>query len=429
MNYLDKSDVLSVWSKGRIVGVKEKNAYYLTCDAADENVIFRLREMLGEPKKPFHLMYHDIYELGEDVEMDIAEMLELESATAPIVLLAIKKSQDRMTKLALNAIAPEANLLGVKMPKTTFYKTLLSDYKKPIVFVRIKNNSEYLAKKTISSLADAFVLNAGEEEVNNVIRYSSIKYIRNIVSQEDTFLVVAGLIEKLGYNYKELEKKQVEKQLQSSKASFFALLAEHELLTAKENILGVILQNTNELDNEPEFVLYRNSKFTDSLNQKSTEEVNIVGLLKKTAFLLLDLTRESYEGEAVFLLENAAYRYFRTNNFTKYYSYLKENKIPKEFTKNILQNLKLDIAKGYKTDFIAAKIHITIAHYITLVSNAEQVSKVCFTGGVFKNLWLVELLIAFMKPDFELFFHKDLPSSKENNRFGQLMYYLYHKNN
>lgn len=126
-------------------------------------------------------------------------------------------------------------------------------------------------------------------------------------------------------------------------------------------------------------------------------------------------------------LESAAHRYFRTNNFTKFYSYLKSNEIPKNFVEDLIINIISDIKKGYEKDFIAAKFHISLAHYISIVAGNIQVKKVAFSGGVFQNQLLIELLISFMDDDFELYFHKELSPNDENISFGQLMYYIYNQ--
>jgi len=56
-----------------------------------------------------------------------------------------------------------------------------------------------------------------------------------------------------------------------------------------------------------------------------------------------------------------------------------------------------------------------------------NVKKVAFSGGVFQNQWIIELVLSFMNDDFELYFHKHLSPNDENVSFGQLMYYIYSK--
>jgi len=93
-----------------------------------------------------------------------------------------------------------------------------------------------------------------------------------------------------------------------------------------------------------------------------------------------------------------------------------------------LNGIIVDIEKGFEKDFIAAKFHISLAHYIRNVAKSKQKKHVVFSGGVFQNQWLIELIHAFMIDDFELYFHDQLSPNDENISFGQLMYYLYHKN-
>lgn len=130
-NFNDLDYIIEQWNNGKIIAIKGIGGYLLTCDATNPKVIQRLRKLKNRPTKPFALLYHDIYELAEDVEMDICEKLELENYKASIVLLNIKN--DRMTPLAINDIAPNLNQIGVMLPYTPLYQLLLSKFRKPII--------------------------------------------------------------------------------------------------------------------------------------------------------------------------------------------------------------------------------------------------------------------------------------------------------
>jgi hydrogenase maturation protein HypF len=50
------------------------------------------------------------------------------------------------------------------------------------------------------------------------------------------------------------------------------------------------------------------------------------------------------------------------------------------------------------------------------------VERLGFSGGVFQNAWLVDLIQRFWKDRFALYFHSSLPPNDENVAFGQLVY-------
>ncbi len=551
--------VIQHWNAGKIIAIKGVGGYLLTCDATNTETIKRLRKIKNRPTKPFALMYHDIYELGEDVEMGIGEKLELEEVSSPIVLLSIKK--DRMTPIDVDVIAPNLNILGVMMPYTPLFKSLLNKFKKPIIATSANISGDTIIYKddfkSLSKISDYILTNNREIVIpqdDSVVRFSSIKSYRTIIRRsrglapsyinnkltipnkeilamgsmlKSTFAITQNknihISQFLGNintleaenNYKKVlthfnelfnpkykvvlvdkhpnyfttqygrkiakEKNITLSEIQHHKAHFFAVLAENNLLISNEKILGVIFDGTgfgndgniwggefftyhkgktkrvyhlnefpfilgDKLPKEPRlsalvmtFDLKNNdlikNKFTKiewNIYEKLIENTKIkstsIGrLFDAVASIVLGIDKQTYEGEAAMRLESAAYRYFRANNFTKYYSYFKNDILPNNFIQFIIDNILIDLEKGFQQDFIAAKFHITLAHYISIVAKKQGIKKVCFSGGVFQNQWLIELILSFMNSNFELFFHKNLSPNDENISFGQLMYYLYTK--
>ncbi len=559
-NFRDFYYIIEQWNNGKIIAIKGIGGYLLTCDATNPNAIKRLRKLKNRPTKPFALLYHDIYELAEDVEMDICEKLELENTKASIVLLNIK--QDMMTPLAIDQIAPNLNQIGVMMPYTPLYKLLLSRFNKPIIATsgNVSNSTIiYEDNKSIdelSKIADLILLNNREIVIpqdDSVVRFSTVKFQKIIIRRSrglapsyinpklklsnKTILSTGAMLKStftllnkqniyisqyLGntdnyeaeLNYKntfshfnqlfqpKLEVVLVDKhpnyfvsvygkeiaemnnipfiEIQHHKAHFYAVLGENNLLDSAEKVLGVIWDGTGLGDDGNiwggEFFVYQNKKverahhldeFNFILGDKMPKEPRISALaiasrisetnilkdkfsktewniyqkilqnppiLKSSsigrlfdaaASIILGIDKQSYEGEAAMRLENAAYTYFRANNITIFYSYIKENTLPSNFTNFIIKNIISDIEKDFEKEFIAAKFHITLAHYISIIAKKQEIKKVAFSGGVFQNQWLVELILLFMDNDFELYFHKELSPNDECISFGQLMYYLY----
>ena len=278
-----------------------------------------------------------------------------------------------------------------------------------------------------------------------------------------------------------LEKQIPYKEIQHHKAHFAAVLGENNLFDSDEKILGVIWDGTGLGDDGNiwggEFFEYKDGsirrvghidEYPFILGDKMVREPRISALsvgrnlpeaekvlkakftatewkiyrqllsgenkLKTTSMgrlfdavssVLSDTDKQTYEGEAAVFLENAAYRYFHKNNFTLYYSYLRDNNIPEKFTQFVFYHILNDLRKGFDRDFIAAKFHITLAHYVNLFARTNGYRKMAFSGGVFQNHLLTDLLLMLMENDFELYFHKELSPNDENISFGQLMCHLY----
>jgi len=127
-------------------------------------------------------------------------------------------------------------------------------------------------------------------------------------------------------------------------------------------------------------------------------------------------------------LENKATQYFKKNNISIDLSYLKNNLIPDNLLELLFNSIFTGIKNNESAERIAAKFHISLAHYILLVAGERKVSKVVFSGGVFQNQLLVDLIISFMQNDFKLYFHKELSPNDECISFGQLMWYCDSRN-
>ena len=78
---------------------------------------------------------------------------------------------------------------------------------------------------------------------------------------------------------------------------------------------------------------------------------------------------------------------------------------------------------GNKTEYIAAYFHFLLIKYIEHIATIQSVEKIAFSGGVFQNGLLVDLLKHYLEGNFELYFHKALSPNDENISFGQLAWY------
>ncbi|MGK7888121.1 MAG: carbamoyltransferase HypF, partial [Leptolyngbyaceae cyanobacterium] len=117
--------------QGQILAVKGLGGFHLMADATNNAAVTTLRQRKHRPHKPFAVMYPNLGSLRDQCDVSEAEAELLESAIAPIVLVAIKNPQVPF------AIAPATNpgnpLLGVMLPYTPLHHLLLRDLGHPII--------------------------------------------------------------------------------------------------------------------------------------------------------------------------------------------------------------------------------------------------------------------------------------------------------
>jgi hydrogenase maturation protein HypF len=92
-------------------------------------------------------------------------------------------------------------------------------------------------------------------------------------------------------------------------------------------------------------------------------------------------------------------------------------------TEVLFSGVVKDIKEGRPIDFIAAKFHYSLVVLVNSMAESMAVGKIVFSGGVFQNTVLIDLLHWHVGDRLELYFHKELPSNDENLSFGQMVYY------
>lgn len=267
-------------------------------------------------------------------------------------------------------------------------------------------------------------------------------------------------------------------EVQHHKAHFAAVLAENNLLQTDEKVLGVIWDGTGLGDDGQiwggEFFLYHQNNmhryrhvnyFPQLLADKMAREPRIAALalcsavteavdllqlkfsttewalyrsmlnkkdmLKScsvgrifdaVACLLGICDKQLYEGEAALLLETRAQEYVDENGyeFSYYYSAGEGNQSISAavLLEQLVQAIKLNKTSGE----IAASFHFSLVMLVKQVAENINCKKIAFSGGVFQNALLVDLMQYHLSDQFELFFHKELSPNDENISFGQLVY-------
>lgn len=272
-------------------------------------------------------------------------------------------------------------------------------------------------------------------------------------------------------------------EVQHHEAHFWAVLGENELLDSNERILGVIFDGSgmgndgavwggeffayekmemnrlshvscfphilgDKMAREPKLsalsILHathmnyglEEDKFTaeeldfyDRVLENSSLCTSSVGRLFDAVASLLDLCHiNTYEGEAAMYLERAAQEFMNRNkNYHSSYSF----KLTAEGTIELvmlMSGIINDVLAGVNKGEIAAKFHNMLVQIIKEIAHKSHVNSIAFSGGVFQNGLLVDLIIEKLSSDFELYFHRDLSPNDECISYGQLVsYYVKHQ--
>lgn len=276
------------------------------------------------------------------------------------------------------------------------------------------------------------------------------------------------------YGMELAEKLQVKHcQIQHHKAHFASVLGENQLFEDQEAILGVIWDGTgygddgeiwggeffrfqskkmerlahfdyydwlagDKMANTPKISLFSlaDEEMIKEIESKfSKEELNIYSALKKintlktssvgrlfdaVASLLGICERNTYEGEAAILLEDLIKDY-DLKTCRSYCSVSENGNIP---TKLLLKTLYSDLINGTSKDKIAVNFLFTLASVVFQIADRHLCKKIAFSGGVFQNTTLIDILKEMAKNQYTLFFNSNLSPNDENISFGQMMYYL-----
>jgi hydrogenase maturation protein HypF len=156
----------------------------------------------------------------------------------------------------------------------------------------------------------------------------------------------------------------------------------------------------NKLQNE------HSSVFTSSMGR----------LLDGIASLLGICDVMSYEGEAAMKLEALAAKDITTTVRTYRMPLYKTIVYWNEMLVQIID----DLSKGISKEEIALTVHRTLAQVVRQVAEQAGVEQIAFSGGVFQNSLLVDLLINELQKDHRLYFHQQLSPNDECISFGQL---------
>jgi hydrogenase maturation protein HypF len=272
----------------------------------------------------------------------------------------------------------------------------------------------------------------------------------------------------LGKRFADRYKAEVDR-VQHHEAHFSAVLAENQLMQSKEPVLGVIWDGTGWGEDSAiwggEFFNYEKHSinrithldyFDHILGDKQSREPRLSALsLCKTipeakalllpkfsgaewdffsqtwnkhnlirtssmgrlfdgvASLLGLCDKSTYEGEAAMYLETLA-RKAKPED-----PWIFDEKFSRE---RLIEKVVDELLFGTATEQVAYQFHRALVNWIEQVAVDNQIHQLAFSGGVFQNSLLVDLIIDNLSESFELYFHKQLSPNDECIGFGQLAY-------
>ncbi len=172
---------------------------------------------------------------------------------------------------------------------------------------------------------------------------------------------------------------------------------------------------------ETEWKLYQKLSTSEHLKTSSAGRI-----FDGVASLLGLADKVSYEGEAALLLEDVARGYCNQFGFEwaadNFYAAISPENPTRIDTKNLFRQIVFDLHAGKEKAYIAARFHSTLVHTIGQLAGHLCLKKIAFSGGVFQNSLLLDMIERFLTPDYQLFFHKQLSPNDENISFGQWAY-------
>ncbi|MCB0665957.1 MAG: carbamoyltransferase HypF [Saprospiraceae bacterium] len=159
-------------------------------------------------------------------------------------------------------------------------------------------------------------------------------------------------------------------------------------------------------------------------------QTSSIGRLFDAVASILDLTDvQTYEGEAAALLEAMAQRQLDTNEPESGWGGIYTGLIfhgqdtIRISVRKLIQGILADQDAGIEAGRIALKFHHSLVEIIRQVATILNTKIIVFSGGVFQNGLLVDLISNAMQDQFDLHFHKELSPNDESISFGQLIYY------
>ena len=173
---------------------------------------------------------------------------------------------------------------------------------------------------------------------------------------------------------------------------------------------------------QPKFTSIEWSLYQKVLTNNNLKTSSVGRIFDAVASLVGGIDKVNYEGEAALYLEELALGYFKKYGYTLSDWYLKDiefhGTIP---TRQLAAELVTDLVIGELPDRMAAKFHVSLVKIIEKIAKQHSIKRLAFSGGVFQNSVLVDLLLEYLGREFMLYFHRQLSPNDENISYGQMV--------
>jgi hydrogenase maturation protein HypF len=148
-------------------------------------------------------------------------------------------------------------------------------------------------------------------------------------------------------------------------------------------------------------------------------------LMDGIAALLGICSMNTYEGQATMELEVIARGY--KEDITEYYSLpIRYNRID---WRPMIEEIIADISDKKEKGFIAKRFFHSLVRLMEQVSDIFDIKGMAFSGGVFQNALLAEMITQRLSGNKDLYFHQQLSPNDECIALGQLAFHqLQHEN-
>lgn len=165
-----------------------------------------------------------------------------------------------------------------------------------------------------------------------------------------------------------------------------------------------------------EWILFEKQK------KQNTLQTSSVGRLIDAVACLLGFTNEmTFEGEAAIYLESLAQKAYDSQTIK--IDYLQEEDFLETIPSfKIIEKIALETKQNKSKEEIALNFHFTLVKVIEKVANFHSFKEIAYSGGVFQNALLIDLIEEELAVKFNCYFHENLSPNDENIAFGQLNY-------
>ena len=86
----------------------------------------------------------------------------------------------------------------------------------------------------------------------------------------------------------------------------------------------------------------------------------------------------------------------------------------------MVEAIVMDMKMGVEAAVIARKVWVSLAMLIRKIAQHTGIRRIAFSGGVFQNALLTDLIRELVQGDADLIFHRQLSPNDECISFGQL---------